>query len=218
MVERVFDPPHPEGLTDAQERLADSLFKSGAFLFDFEDGFVLKSGLRSPIYIDLRRLQSYPDTMDEAVIALIEQTQGLEFDRVAGVPMAAIPMATLFSNRLRKPQIQPRMESKTHGIVRSIDGIYNPGETALVIDDLVTTGGSKFEVIEILRESGLVVRDVVVVFDRQQGGEQQLAEKGLSLHAALKIKPCLQLYERQGRINQEQFTTVINYLGDTQVK
>ena len=167
MYENIFDYQHSEGLTETQEKLALSLYDSGMILFG---EFVLKSGLQSPLYIDLRRLQSFPDTIDEAVTALVEQSQGLEFDIVAGVPIAAIPMASLFANRLRKPQIQPRMEMKTHGISRNIDGIYVLGETALVIDDLITTGGSKFEVIDILRESGLVVRDVVVVFDRQQGG------------------------------------------------
>ena len=212
MYENIFDYQHSEGLTETQEKLALSLYDSGMILFG---EFVLKSGLQSPLYIDLRRLQSFPDTIDEAVTALVEQSQGLEFDIVAGVPIAAIPMASLFANRLRKPQIQPRMEMKTHGISRNIDGIYVLGETALVIDDLVTTGGSKFEVIDILRESGLVVRDVVVVFDRQQGGEQQLAEKGLALHTALKIKPTLQFYERLGKISQEKLTSVMNYLEAT---
>jgi len=166
MKDVIITPEHPEGLSQTQEKLTLNLYDTGEVLFNFKDGFRLKSSLVSPLYIDLRRLQFFPDAMDDTVSALVEQARGLEYDRVAGVPQAAIPTATLFANRLRKPQITPRMEAKSHGLTRPIDGVYFPGETALVIDDLVTTGGSKFEVINVLRENGLVVRDVVVVFDR----------------------------------------------------
>ena len=193
MIDSLRNKDHLEGLTDAQEGLALSLHDAGVILFNFNEGFVLKSGLVSPIYIDLRRIQSFPDSMDAATGALIEQTKGLEFDRIAGIPEAAVPMATLVANRLRKPQITPRKDTKTHGIIRKIDGVFLPGETALVLDDLITTGASKFEAVDVLKENGLLVKDVVVVIDRQQCGEQKLAEKGLVLHAALKIKPTLQL-------------------------
>lgn len=212
------NPEHPEGLTETQERLALSLYNAGVVLFDFERGFRMKIHdtnpdlPRSPLYINLRDLQSFPETMDEAVFAMIEQAEKLEFDRVAGVPHAAIPLASLMANKMRKPQITPRMDVKAHGLGREIDGKYVPGDLVLVVDDLVTTGGSKFEVIERLRTNGLIVRDVVVVFNREQKAERWLMDKGLVLHAALKIKPTLQFYARGGRINQEQLNRVLDYL------
>jgi len=218
MKDLVNNPEHPEGLTETQERLALSLFDSNVFLFDFERGFRLKHHEKypdaplSPFYINLRLLQSHLGAKQEAVTALVEQTEGLEFDRITAVPRAADPLVSPMADRMGIPQITPRIDKKTHGLEVGIDGVYEPGDTVLVVDDLVTTSASKVETIEALENKGLVVRDVVVVFDREQGGTQELAEKGYSLHAALKIKPTLQFYARTGKITQEQLDKVLTYL------
>ncbi|KKQ41902.1 MAG: Orotidine 5''-phosphate decarboxylase, subfamily 2 [Microgenomates group bacterium GW2011_GWC1_37_8] len=218
MKDLVNNPEHPEGLTETQERLALSLFYSGVFLFDFDKGFRLKhhenypDAPLSPFYINIRLLQSHLDAKQEAVTALIEQSQGLKFDRIAAVPRAADPLVSPMADRMGVPQITPRTDKKTHGLVVGIDGEYEPGETVLVVDDLITTSASKLETIEILESRDLIVEDVVVVFDREQGGEQELAVKGYNLHAALKIKPTLQFYARIGRLNQEQLDKVMAYL------
>lgn len=88
------------------------------------------------------------------------------------------------------------------------------GKVALVVDDLVTRADSKLEAIEILETGGLIVKDVVVVFDREQGGDEQLAKKGYTLHAALKIKPTLRFYAKVGKITQKQLTRVLDYLAN----
>ncbi|OGM22502.1 hypothetical protein A2863_02980 [Candidatus Woesebacteria bacterium RIFCSPHIGHO2_01_FULL_38_9b] len=219
MKDIIYEPEHPEGLTETQERLALSLFDSGVFLFDFENGFRLKHHEKypnaplSPFYINLRLLQSHPETAKlEAVTSLIELSDGLEFNRITAVPRAADPLVSSMADRTGWSQITPRTENKDHGLEVGIDGVYEPGDTVLVVDDLITTAASKLEMIKVLKSKGLVVRDVVVVFDREQGGEQELAEKGYNLHAALEIKPTLQYYSRVGRITQEQLVKVLAYL------
>ncbi len=214
---------HAEGLTKTQEDLALSLFDAGVIKFDFEVGWLLKhheeypDAPRSPFYIDLRILQSLTKkdgVKQEAVTALIELSKDLEFDCIVGVPSAAIPLAATMADRIEVPQIMPRKEKKTHGLATPIDGLWEGGQTVLVIDDLVTTAKSKLEVIEVLKENGLIVNDVVVIFDREQGGAEELKREGYQLHAALKIKPTLEFYVRAGKITQEEHDRVMDYLAD----
>lgn len=209
---------HPEGLTEAQARLALILFHAGVIQFDFEKGWRLKlheehpDAPLSPFYIDLRRLQSCLDAKQAAVSALMEQAERLDYDYIAGVPLAAVALASSMADRIGKPQITPRLDKKTHGQIRKIDGVYQEGRVVLVVDDLVTRADSKLEAIEVLEENGLVVKDVAVVFDREQGGTEQLAEGGYALHAALKIKPTLRFYAQVGKITQKQLSYVLDYL------
>jgi len=205
-------------LTKTQKKLALSLFKSGVIQFDFKKGWRLKlheqypQAPLSPFYIDLRILQSNLKAKQDAVNALIKQTENLQYDCLAGIPLAAVALASSMADKLGKPQITPRMDKKTHGQNRKIDGSYKKSDTVLVVDDLVTRADSKLEAIQVLEENGLKVKDVVVVFDREQGGAEQLAEKGYILHAALKIKPALKFYAQAGKITQRQLTHVLNYL------
>lgn len=205
-------------LTKTQKNLALALFEAGAIQFDFKKGWRLKlheeypDAPPSPFYIDLRILQSCLEAKQRAVSALIEQAKGLRYDYLAGIPLSAVTLASSMADRIGKPQITPRMDKKTHGLIRKIDGLYKKGEVALVVDDLVTRADSKLEAIKVLEANGLVVKDVVVVFDREQGGTKQLADKGYRLHAALKIKPTLRFYARVGKITKKQLDHVLDYL------
>lgn len=207
-------------LTERQKKLALSLFDVGAIQFDFSRGWRLKLHEKhpdaplSPFYIDLRRLQSKLTVKREAVAALTEQAKGLKYDCIVGIPLAAVPLASSMADKTGKPQITPRMDKKTHGQTGKIDGVFQKGEVALVIDDLVTRADSKLEVIRVLEDNELVVKDVVVIFDREQKGAEQLAEKGYTLHAALKIRPALKFYARIGKITQEQLDHILEYLED----
>src|SRR5689334_915937 len=160
--------------------LADGLLEAGCIKFG---QFTLKSGLTSPIYIDLRQLVTYPALLSKVAQAYLPVLKQLQFDRLAGLPYAAIPIATAISLQGNYPMIYPRKEVKTYGTKAEIEGQYQAGETAVVIDDLTTTGGSKFEGIEKLTSAGLKVRDVVVLVDRQSGAKESLEQAGLQLHA-----------------------------------
>ena len=97
--------------------------------------------------------------------------------------------------------IYPRKEAKAYGTKAEIEGEFHPGETAVVIDDVTTTGGSKFEAIEKLTSAGLVVRDVVVLIDRQSGAKEALAEAGFTLHAVLTISDLLDHWENTAKVD-----------------
>jgi uridine monophosphate synthetase len=111
-----------------------------------------------------------------------------------------------------RPMIYPRPEVKAHGRQRAIEGEFAPGETALVVDDLITRGTSKIEAIEPLKEAGLVVQDVLVLIDREQGGVDDLAQQGYRLHALLKFTDILDALKESRRITAEQHKEVLDYL------
>ena len=187
------------------------MFEIGAVKFG---KFTLKSGLLSPIYIDLRVLVSYPNVLRNVAGELIRITKPLHFDRIAGIPYAAIPIATAVSLQANYPMIYPRKEQKGYGTKKNIEGNFNEGETIIVYDDLITTGSSKFEAIAPLEDAGLKVKDIVVLVDREQGGQKDLKEKGYNLHAVLTGTELLDNLLKTKKINQEQFDSIKQYFAD----
>jgi len=189
--------------------LADGLLSAGCIKFG---EFTLKSGLTSPIYIDLRRVISYPKLLEQIGAAYLPILHTLKFDRLAGLPYAAIPIATAVSLQGNYPMIYPRKEVKTYGTKAEIEGEFNAGEIALVIDDLATTGGSKFEAIEKLTTVGLIVKDVVVLVDRQSGAKESLEQAGYAMHAVLTITQLLEYWEFTGQVEKEKIVETREFL------
>ncbi|HLZ23755.1 MAG TPA: hypothetical protein VKQ30_16715 [Ktedonobacterales bacterium] len=202
-------------LTEKQRAFADALLATGAVKFG---AFRLKlhetrpDAPLSPIYVDLRVLQSFPDALDAAVAALAEMIAraGLAFTRYAGIPMAATPLVAVLSHVTRVPMITPR-EEKSHGAGGTINGAFTPGETVLAIDDVVSHAESKLEAIRVLEASGLRVRDVAVLVDREQGGREQLAAAGYALHAAVRIGELLDYWRATGGVDAQTYARVRAY-------
>ena len=159
----------------AAKALADRLLAAGCVRFG---QFTLKSGLQSPICLDVRQLISNPSLLADAGNAYVELLHNLRFDRLVALPYAALPIASAISLAGGWPMIYPRKEAKAYGTGAEIEGGFAAGERAVVIDDLATTGGSKFEAIEKLAAAGLEIEDVVVLVDRQSGAAEALAAAG----------------------------------------
>ena len=189
--------------------LADGLLSAGCIKFG---EFTLKSGLKSPIYIDLRQIITYPKLLEQIAVAYLPILRPLSFVRIAGLPYAAIPIATAISLAGNYPMIYPRKEVKTYGTKAEIEGEYHAGETVVVIDDLATTGGSKFEAIEKLTGAGLVVKDVVVLVDRQSGAKESLAQAGYAMHAVLTINEMLDYWESTGKVAKDKIEATRKFL------
>lgn len=203
---------HQAGIKQSVEfiDLADGLLDAGCIKFG---QFTLKSGMISPIYIDMRQIISYPKLLGQVARAYIPILQSLSFNRVAGLPYAGLPIATAISLQGGWPLIYPRKEAKDYGTKAEIEGLFNNGECVVLIDDLATTGGSKFEAIEKLLSVGLKVKDIVVLIDRQSGAAEALSTAGFQLHSVTTLTCLLDYYETSSKVPTEQIEMVRKFSG-----
>jgi uridine monophosphate synthetase len=204
---QVAAPAAGEALVD---EIAIGLHALGAVRFG---EFTLKSGKKSPVYIDLRLLVSDPALMRIVAHAMANLLRGIRCDRIAAIPYGGLPIGQAVSLETGLPLVYPRREVKDYGTRKAIEGAYAPGETVAVLDDLVTTGGSKLEAIAPLAEAGLVVKDIVVLVDRTRGGAEELATRGLRLHAVLTLEALLEALVRRGAVEASMAASVRSALG-----
>jgi uridine monophosphate synthetase len=195
-------PQHPSAL--AQDLVSSQCVRFGQF--------TLKSGKLSPIYLDLRRLVTHPIILRRVAQAYAKILNGLTFDRIVGIPYAALPIATAIALEMNRPLIYPRREAKDYGTRASIEGDFNAGETVVVIDDLATTGETKIEIIERLEAAGLKVIDIVVLIDREQGAQAYLKERGYNYYAVTGLRNLLNEWKMNGTISDAQFEEVEAFL------
>jgi len=191
------------------ESLILSLFETGCIRFG---QFTLASGAVSPIYIDLRRLVSFPDLFSRAAEAYAERSREIQYDLLSGVPYAALPISAVAALRLHKGMIYPRKEAKTHGTGQSIEGVFTQGQVALLYEDVITSGGSILAAAGVLRAAGLIVRDVVVLVNRSHGGREALAADGITLHAILTMDEILDVLEKKQLVAADLLQQVKSYI------
>lgn len=145
--------------------------------------FTLRSGEISPIYIDCRGIISYPPLLRAIANVLWNKVKHLQPDLLCGVPYTALPIATAISLDQNLPMLMCRKEIKEYGTKKQIEGVFKPGQSCLIVEDVVTTGGSVLQIAQILKKHELQVRDMVVLVDRQQGGREALHAAGYQLHS-----------------------------------
>jgi orotate phosphoribosyltransferase len=190
-------------------QLAITLYEIGAVRLG---RFTLHSGVISPIYIDLRLLVSYPEALRQVAQAYVSLLKTLQFDILAAYPYAALPIGTAIALETGIPLIYPRKTAKGYGTGKQVEGVWQVGQTALVIEDLITSGDSILQAIASLKAASLQVRDAVVLIDREQGGGAALQVHGYTVHAVMTLSQLLAILETEGRISGRQRAKVLKAL------
>ena len=212
----------------AKEQSLDNLWLAQT-LFDldgvqFGNFTVSESAVSSPVFVNPKVLISNPTALRVASKLMqqeINLAQSLRRPRVhpftvaAGVPVGGLLLATAYSLETNVPLIYARTRPEGTG-KRGIEGHSAPGDTALIIDDLITGGSSVLETAALLEESGLKVKDVIVLIDREHGAAERLRRHGYNLISILKLDVMLNHYMSQGIISEETYRTCAEYLQSKQ--
>ena len=199
---------------DLEAELSKILVKTGATKFGL---FKLSSGKLSPYYIDLRMIPGDPKAL-ETVIEIYETMARSKigvtsFDRIAGVPTAGVPYASILAYTLSKPFLYVRRETKTHGGERRVEGQLFPGERVVLVDDLITTGKNTLQAAEAIRAEGGQVEDVIVLIDRQEGGAAALAQAQLKLCAFTTVTRIARRLHESAVIEDDQYKAILAQIG-----
>ncbi|MCA8907916.1 MAG: orotate phosphoribosyltransferase [Rhodospirillaceae bacterium] len=199
---------------------ASILLETGCVNFRPEDPFTLTSGRKSPVYIDCRRLISFPRAravlMDMAVDLMSEEAGYEAFDAVAGGETAGIPFAAWISERLMLPMLYVRKKPKGFGRNARIEGDVVPHHRVLLVEDLATDGGSKLDFIRAMREADLSVAHCFVIFEYGIFAESKtsLASEGVKLHHLANWDDVVTEAQRCGHYPDETIAQVRHFLSD----
>ena len=155
--------------------------------------FRLRSGQTSSFYWDKYRFESQPELLRAIASELSRLLPSGGFDRLAGLELGGIPLATALSMAVGKPCLFVRKKAKDYGTCNLVEGGHAKGERVVVVEDVITTAGQVVESVGQMRELGFVIQDVLCVIDRQQGGREKLAAIGCELHSLFTLEELEQL-------------------------
>ena len=189
------------------ERIAEFLLSVEAVKLSPQKPYTWTSGIQSPIYCDNRMMYSHPAARDQVVEALTTRVANLHIpaDVIAGTATAAIGWAALVADRLKLPFVYVRSKAKEHGAGKRIEGDLKPGKHVVVVEDLLSTGGSAVSTVEALRtEAEAVVSDVVSIFTYEfLEAKEKADEARVHLHPLTTISALVDVALGQDRITQD---------------
>ena len=178
-----------------KQQLAKAFHDTQSFKWDPAIGFTLASGLKSPFYVDCRSLMAHPGSRRLVASLAYEALRPVELDCLGGLEIGAISIATSISDFAFSAQpartwrtFVVRKQAKDHGLGKLIEGSFQPGDRAVIVDDVLTSGGSLLKAVAAARGAGLVVTHALVIVDRkEQDGRQKVEAEGLSLLSLVTI-------------------------------
>ncbi|WP_341663814.1 orotidine-5'-phosphate decarboxylase [Blattabacterium cuenoti] len=166
--------------------------------------FTLKSGMNSPIYIDFRPIASRPDLLIKLSDLLLHEVPSYDFELICGVPYAALPIATTLSLRSKIPLIIKRKENKGYGTERMIEGIYKIGQNCLIIEDVITSGDSLLKTIIDLEKEGLIIKNIMSILDREQGGIENIKKIGYNIRTLFRIGEVFKILKKKSFLKEKE--------------
>lgn len=196
---------------------AEKLLQVNAVKLSPEKPFTWASGWKSPIYCDNRKVLSHPFIREyiksELCNVVFEKYNGAEL--IAGVATAGIAWGAMVADQLKLPFIYVRPKPKEHGLGNQIEGEYHPGQKVVVIEDLVSTGKSSLQVVDVLRSQGLEIQGMVSIFNYQfDAGNKAFEEAGVELISLTDYSNLLLTAEKKGVIQPAQQEVLLNWRKD----
>lgn len=200
------------------EIIAEKLIDIESVKFSFENHFTLTSGLKSPVYVDCRKIISFLDErefiMNEA-LNYFEKNK-IKFDLVAGGETAGIPYAAIISEKIKKPMVYIRKKPKGFGQNQQIEGNFREKEQAILIEDLATDGGSKVVFVEAMRKAGLIVNDIFVIFyyDIFNLENSVLSKLNVNIHSLCTWKDIISVIEKKNIYKENDIKNLKKFLSN----
>ncbi|RPF56052.1 orotate phosphoribosyltransferase [Aquisalibacillus elongatus] len=194
--------------------IAKQLINIGALKLDTEQHFTWTSGIKSPIYCDNRLIISYPEVREEVIQAMIQeiQTKFDQVDVIAGCATAGIPHAAWVADRLNLPMVYVRDKAKGHGLNNQIEGQIKPNERVLVIEDLISTGGSSIKAADAVAESGCQVLGIVSIFSYNlKKSIDNMKDSGYQSYSLLTFDQLLDELKESGQFDDQQVLNLLEW-------
>ncbi len=189
--------------------------------FSFDNHFTLTSGLKSPVYVDCRRIISYVKEREFIFKKTLNyfKKNNLNFDLIAGGETAGIPYAAFLSDKLAKPMVYIRKKPKGFGINKQIEGNFKKNQNALLVEDLATDGGSKIIFINALREAKLKVKDIFVIFyyDIFDFKSLELSKKDVKIHSLCTWKDIINYIESEKIFSKSEILNLKEFLSNPNI-
>ena len=149
--------------------------------------FTLRSGRKSNYYLDKYRFETQPDVLQELGRMFAERVRP-GVDRIAGAELGAVPLAALCSIHCGKPCVFIRNQKKDYGTAKQVEGVLNPGDKVLIVEDVLTTGGQVLEAVKTLQDAGATIERIVAVIDRLEGARENIQKAGIVFEALFTSK------------------------------
>jgi len=198
------------------EIIAEKLINIGSVQFSFNNHFTLTSGLKSPVYVDCRKIISFVNERNFIINEAVNyfKTNNLQFDLVAGGETAGIPYAAMIAEKTKKPMLYIRKKPKDFGKNQQIEGEFKERANAILIEDLATDGGSKVVFVEAMRKAGLTVKDIFVIFyyDIFNFEDSVLSKLDVKIHSLCTWKNIISVIEKRNLYNQNDIHNLKNFL------
>ena len=202
------------------EEIAKILVDIKSVNFSFKNYFTLTSGLKSPVYVDCRKIISFTEERDFIINKSIQylSEKGIDNELIAGGETAGIPYAAFISQKLKKPMIYIRKKPKGFGINKQIEGQFNKNQSTLLVEDLATDGGSKITFVNAIREAGLIVKDIFVIFyyDIFDFQKSDLSKLNVNIHTLCTWKNIITYLDKNNVYTEFEINSLKEFLNDPQ--
>ena len=202
------------------EEIAKILVDIKSINFSFKNYFTLTSGLKSPVYVDCRKIISFTEERDFIIEKAIQylDKKGVNSDLIAGGETAGIPYASFLSQKLKKPMLYIRKKPKGFGINKQIEGEFKKNQSTLLVEDLATDGGSKITFVNAIREAGLLVKDIFVIFyyDIFDFQNSDLSKLDVQIHSLCTWQNIVTYIEKNNLYSEAEILSLKEFLNDPQ--